>query len=83
MLRDRDAFLRFTFHVLLAHLASHRSSAYNIPNRMWSLLKEFLQFLRQEKKWWLVPLVVLLVILVAVIVFTGGSVLAPLMYPFH
>lgn len=50
---------------------------------MWSLVKEFLQFLRQEKKWWLVPLVVLLVILVAIIVFTGGSVLAPLMYPFH
>ena len=50
---------------------------------MWSLVKEFLQFLRQEKKWWLVPLIVLLVILAAIIVLTGGSVLAPLMYPFH
>jgi len=80
---DRDAFLRFTFYVLLAHLASRDSPGYNLPNRMWSLFKEFLQFLRQEKKWWLVPLVVLLLILVAIIVFTGGSVLAPLMYPFH
>ncbi|HEU0008828.1 MAG TPA: DUF5989 family protein [Verrucomicrobiae bacterium] len=70
---------RITFHPL----ASPRSTSYNIPNRMWQFVKEFLQFLRQEKKWWLVPLVVLLVILVAVIVFTGGSVLAPLMYPFH
>ena len=50
---------------------------------MWPLLKEFLQFLRREKKWWLVPLIVLLLILAAVIGFTGGSVLAPLMYPSH
>jgi hypothetical protein len=50
---------------------------------MWPLLKEFLQFLRQEKKWWLVPLIVLVLLFVAIIVFTGGSVLAPLMYPSH
>ena len=49
---------------------------------MWQLFKEFLLFLRQEKKWWLVPLVVILLVLGALIVFTGGSVLAPLMYPF-
>lgn len=49
---------------------------------MWAVLKEFLLFLRQEKKWWLIPLVVLLVILGAIIVFSSGSVLAPLMYPF-
>ena len=67
----------------LPRLASLRSSGYNLPNRMWSLVKEFLQFLRQEKKWWLVPLIVLLLILTAIIVFTGDSVLAPLMYPFH
>jgi hypothetical protein len=49
---------------------------------MLQLLKEFFAFLRQEKKWWLIPLVVLLVILGAIIVFSGTSVLAPLMYPF-
>jgi hypothetical protein len=49
---------------------------------MWQLLKEFLQFLRQEKKWWLIPLVVVLLLLAALIAFTGGSVFAPLMYPF-
>ena len=49
---------------------------------MWQLCKEFLLFLRQEKKWWLIPLVVLLLILGAIIVFSSGSVLAPLMYPF-
>lgn len=49
---------------------------------MWRLAKEFLLFLKQEKKWWLIPLVVVLLILGALIAFTGGSVLAPLMYPF-
>jgi hypothetical protein len=49
---------------------------------MWQLLKEFLVFLRQEKKWWLVPLVVLLVAIGAVIVFTHSSILAPFLYPF-
>ena len=48
---------------------------------MWQLCKEFLLFLRQEKKWWLIPLVILLLILGALINFSG-SVLAPLMYPF-
>ena len=49
---------------------------------MWQLIKEFLLFLKQEKKWWLVPLILILLVLGALIVFTGGSVLAPLMYPF-
>ena len=62
-------------------LANAIAADYN-SRGMWQLFKEFLQFLKQEKKWWLVPLVVLLLVLAAVIVFTGGSVLAPLMYPF-
>lgn len=49
---------------------------------MWALFKEFLLFLKQEKKWWLWPLVILLLILGALIIFSSGSVLAPLMYPF-
>ena len=49
---------------------------------MWQLFKEFLSFLKQEKKWWLIPLVILLLGLAAIIVFSGGSVLGPLMYPF-
>jgi len=53
-----------------------------LPACMWQLFNEFLLFLRQEKKWWLVPLVVMLLLLSAVMVFTSGSVLAPLMYPF-
>jgi hypothetical protein len=64
-------------HFLLAGI----SSATRIRS-MWQLFNEFLLFLRQEKKWWLIPLVVLLLILGALIIFSSGSVLAPLMYPF-
>ena len=49
---------------------------------MWQLLKEFLTFLRQEKKWWLIPLVLMLLVIGAVIVFTHTSILAPFLYPF-
>ena len=49
---------------------------------MWALCKEFILFLKQEKKWWLWPLVILLFVLGALILFSSTSVLAPLMYPF-
>lgn len=49
---------------------------------MLALLKEFLLFLKQEKKWWLVPLVIVLVLIGAIIAFSSTSVLAPFLYPF-
>jgi flagellar biosynthesis/type III secretory pathway M-ring protein FliF/YscJ len=49
---------------------------------MWQLLREFLQFLRQEKKWWLVPLVVVLVALGALLAFSSTSGIAWALYPF-
>src|SRR5260370_27383131 len=33
------------------------ASTSKLPLLMWSLLKEFLQFSKQEKKWWLIPLI--------------------------
>ena len=48
---------------------------------MWQIFREFLLFLRQEKKWWLVPLVVLLLALGLLLVFSASSPLAPLLYP--
>jgi hypothetical protein len=50
--------------------------------KMWRVFREFLQFLREEKKWWLLPIVLVLLALAALIVFSGGSVFAPLLYPF-
>ena len=49
---------------------------------MWALLKEFLRFSRQEKKWWLIPLILLLLALGAVILFTASSGVAWAIYPF-
>jgi hypothetical protein len=49
---------------------------------MWALLKEFLLFLREEKKWWLVPLVLVLVALGALLVFGTSTGIAWALYPF-
>jgi hypothetical protein len=45
-----------------------------------SLLGEFWQFLRQRKKFWLLPIVFVLLLLGLVIVLTASSALAPLIY---
>jgi hypothetical protein len=44
------------------------------------LLREFGQFLRQEGKWWLIPIVVVLVVLGVLLVMAESSVLAPFIY---
>jgi hypothetical protein len=49
---------------------------------MWQVFKEFLLFLRQEKKWWLIPFVVVLLLLGIFLVFSASSPLAPFLYPF-
>ncbi len=45
-----------------------------------AFLSELLQFLKQRKKLWLLPVVVLLLLLGGMIVFVQGSALAPLIY---
>jgi len=49
---------------------------------VWQLFREFCQFLKQEKKWWLWPLVLMLLLLGVLIAFSSSSALAPFMYPF-
>lgn len=45
------------------------------------ICKDVLQFLRQEKKWWLIPLLLTFLILLALVIFTRGpSPLSPFMY---
>ncbi|HMF94550.1 MAG TPA: DUF5989 family protein [Vicinamibacterales bacterium] len=41
---------------------------------------EFLQFLRQEKKYWLVPIVLVFVLFGLLIVFSQSSAVAPFIY---
>lgn len=43
-------------------------------------VKEFLQFLKERKKWWLMPLIIVFVIFGVLIFVTNGSALAPFIY---
>ena len=48
-------------------------------NRL-GIIKEFWQFLRERKRWWLAPIVVFLLLLGALLIFAKGSALAPFIY---
>lgn len=43
-------------------------------------LKQFWQFLRVRKKWWLGPIVAMLLLLGMLLVLTQGSAIAPFIY---
>ncbi|APU67049.1 MAG: DUF5989 family protein [Bacteroidota bacterium] len=43
-------------------------------------VKEFFLFLKERKKWWLLPLILIFIILGAFIFLTNGSALAPFIY---
>ncbi|PRX53818.1 DUF5989 family protein [Flagellimonas meridianipacifica] len=43
-------------------------------------LREFGQFLRTRKKYWLIPLLLVLLLISIVVVITAGSALAPFIY---
>jgi hypothetical protein len=45
-----------------------------------AIMKEFWDFLKVRKKWWLLPIIVLMVLFGALIVFTEGSAIAPFIY---
>jgi hypothetical protein len=45
-----------------------------------AIIKEFWDFLKVRKKWWLLPIVVFLALLGALIFFTQGSAVAPFIY---
>ncbi len=45
-----------------------------------AILKEFLDFLRERKKWWIAPIVIVLLLLGGLLIFAKGSALAPFIY---
>ena len=45
-----------------------------------SIIKEFIDFLRERKKWWIAPIVLFLLLLGGLLVFAKGSALAPFIY---
>ena len=44
------------------------------------VLSEFMQFLKQEKKYWLMPIVIVFVLFGLLIVFSQSSAVAPFIY---
>jgi len=66
----------------LALVLSEDGGVPRVHKRMWRLLKEFLLFARQEKKWWLIPLVVMLLVLGAILILASSSGIAWALYPF-
>ena len=44
------------------------------------IVREFLQFLVENKKWWLIPILIA-VGLIATLVFLSGTYVAPFIYP--
>ena len=47
---------------------------------MLSFLKEFCEFLRERKKYWLFPIIIVLTFLGVLIVLSQGSAVAPFIY---
>lgn len=45
-----------------------------------SIVVEFLTFLRTRQKWWIAPVLILLLIIGLILVLTEGSALAPFVY---
>ncbi len=45
-----------------------------------SLMREMWAFMRERKKWWLLPVIVVMVVMGALLVFAQTSALAPFIY---
>jgi hypothetical protein len=45
-----------------------------------AIIKEFWEFIKVKKKWWLLPIILFLLLLGALIIFAEGSALAPFIY---
>ena len=48
--------------------------------RKLGIIKQCLNFLVEERKFWLLPIVVVLILLGAILIIAKGSALAPLIY---
>ena len=49
---------------------------------MFEFLKELWEFLRERKKYWLLPIIIVLALFGFLIVLSQGSVIAPFIYTF-
>ena len=47
---------------------------------MFELLKDFMRFLKERKKWWLIPMIIILALFSLVLIIGSSSALAPYIY---
>jgi hypothetical protein len=45
-----------------------------------AIIREFFEFLRERKKWWIAPILFFLVLLSVLVIFASSSTLAPFIY---
>jgi hypothetical protein len=45
-----------------------------------AIIREFFEFLRERKRWWIAPILVFMVLLGVLLIFASSSTLAPLIY---
>jgi len=45
-----------------------------------AVIREFFEFLRERKKWWIAPILFFLVLLGVLVIFASSSTLAPFIY---
>ena len=50
------------------------------PNNKMDIIKEFWDFLKTRKKWWLAPIVIIMLLMGLLIILTEGSAVAPFIY---
>jgi Family of unknown function (DUF5989) len=48
--------------------------------KMFEFIKELWSFLKERKKFWLLPIIILLLALGSLIIFASGSAIAPFIY---
>jgi len=44
------------------------------------IIREFFEFLRERKRWWIAPILVFMVLLGVLVIFASSSTLAPFIY---
>ena len=47
---------------------------------MFEFIKDLFVFLKERKKWWLFPVIAVIVLIGFLIVFSGGTAVAPFVY---
>jgi Family of unknown function (DUF5989) len=45
-----------------------------------AIIKEFFEFVRERKKWWIAPILVFMVLFGVLVIFASSSPLAPFIY---